>query len=129
MITWSKSKGLFEYNCLRCFYKIKESIRLRAAYYQKSYGMTPVFKAALHVGAVTTGEIGILKKEIVYTGDVLNTTARIQAQCNNYESKILISEDLLKRLTNKIQDRAIKIGELQLRGKSKSINLFRLELK
>jgi adenylate cyclase len=35
----------------------------------------------MHGGAVTAGEIGIVRKEIVYSGDVLNTTARIQAEC------------------------------------------------
>jgi len=31
---------------------------------------------------VTTGEIGVVKKEIIFTGDVLNTTSRVQ---NSYK--------------------------------------------
>ena len=123
VITWSKSKGLFEHNCLRCFYKIKESIRLRAAYYQKSYGMTPVFKAALHVGAVTTGEIGILKKEIVYTGDVLNTTARIQSKCNLFNTDLLVSRVLIDELNLPASYQVIEVDRLQLRGKSRYTEL------
>jgi adenylate cyclase len=43
---------------------------------------------------VTTGEIGVLKKEIIFTGDVLNTAARIQGLCNQFNVDILISGDL-----------------------------------
>ena len=90
--------------------------------------MVPEFKAGFHIGEVTAGEIGIIKKDIIYTGDVLNTTARIQAECNRYQSKILISEYLLKKLSPKIQDIAKEIGNLNLRGKSEAINLFSLDM-
>jgi len=129
VVSWPKEIGVYNNNCFLCLKKIDSEILNNKEYYLREFGFLPEFKAGFHIGEITAGEIGIIKKDIIYTGDVLNTTARIQAQCNNYESKILISEDLLKRLTNKIQDRAIIIGELQLRGKSKSINLFRLELK
>ena len=47
-----------------------------------NFGLLPEFKAGFHLGKVTTGEIGVIKKEIIFTGDVLNTTARIQGLCN-----------------------------------------------
>ena len=58
----------------------------------------PEFKAGFHFGKVTTGEIGVIKKDIIFTIDVLNTTARIQGLCNTYKVDILISGDLIKEL-------------------------------
>ena len=36
------------------------------------------------------GEIGIVKHDIAYSGDVLNTTSRIQSKCNELNVNILI---------------------------------------
>lgn len=60
--------------------------------YIDTYGLVPEFKAGIHCGKVTTGEIGVIKKEILFTGDVLNTSARIQGNCNPLGVNILISE-------------------------------------
>ena len=66
MHSWTEEKGLFEDNCIRCYQKINESIQKESNKYQSRFGFVPGFKAGLHLGEVTTGEIGTLKKEIVY---------------------------------------------------------------
>ena len=43
-------------------------------------------------------EVGVVKKEVAYHGDVINTSARIQAECNKHKVPILISEELLNDL-------------------------------
>lgn len=91
------------------------------------FGLVPEFKAGFHIGEVTTGEIGIIKKDIIYTGDVLNTTARIQGRCNAYNAKALISGDLLEELQKEDPISYIQIGELTLRGKTKPISLYGLK--
>ncbi len=127
VISWSKSRGLANTNCLECFYKIKEAISGRSDYYQKTYGLLPVFKAGLHLGEVTTGEIGILKKEIVYTGDVLNTTARIQSKCNLFNTDLLISRKLIDELVLPSSYQVIEVDRIQLRGKSKYTELCSIQ--
>ena len=77
---------------------MKESLLKRKSSYGDNFGGYPDFKAGLHCGEVTTGEIGALKKEIIFTGDVLNTTARIQGLCNTLGVDFLISGALLKNL-------------------------------
>ena len=67
VISWPSSLGLKSKNCIRCFYAMKERLRNRAAHYMKKYGVTPTFKAGLHCGKVTVGEIGALKKDIFFT--------------------------------------------------------------
>ncbi len=51
----------------------------------------PEFKAGFHIGKVITAEIGVIKKDIIFTGDVLNTTARIQGLSNTYEVDMITS--------------------------------------
>lgn len=75
------------------------------------------------------GEIGIIKKDIIYTADALNTAARIQSECNNYGVRALISEDLVVKLNLEINFSFIEIDKLKLRGKQDAIQLFAINFK
>jgi len=124
IVSWNLKNGLANNNCIRCFFRIKETFHILSESYIKRFGLIPGFKAGFHYGKVTTGEIGVLKKEIFFTGDVLNTTARIQASCNEFETDILISEELTLQLDlNKMYD-LNEIGECELRGRQEKVTLF-----
>lgn len=124
VVSWTIKEGIRNNNCIRCFAKIATTIESKSEEYLKRFGLVPEFKAGYHIGEVTTGEIGIIKKDIIYTGDVLNTTARIQAECNAYQAKVLISGSLLAELQKEAPISFTKIGELLLRGKNKPVQLF-----
>ena len=128
VISWPRKEGLENNNCLRCFQKINDSIQNSTEEYRSRFGFVPEFKAGLHLGEVTTGEIGTLKKEIIYTGDVLNTAARIQSLCNHYESRILLSEPLKEQLERTEEISFTEIGNIKLRGKINSMPLYKVEL-
>ena len=49
---------------------------------------------------VTVVEVGDIKREIVYHRDKLNTAARIQEICNEFDSNLLISYDLYNIFMN-----------------------------
>jgi adenylate cyclase len=102
----------------------ERSPQKRADWYSSTFGVTPTFKAGLHLGEVTTGEIGALKKEIIFTGDVLNTTARIQGLCNTYDVDILISEDLINKLQLGSEFQIISLGKNELKGKEEGLELY-----
>ncbi len=124
IVSWNLKNGLKDNNCIRCFYMIKETFRIQSDNYIQQFGLVPEFKAGIHYGKVTTGEIGVLKKEIFFTGDVLNTTARIQSNCNKYETDILISENLLLELKEDDFFKLQAIGECALKGRQETIKLF-----
>lgn len=126
VVSWSKNDGVYENNCIQCFSKISSAIAKKEDSYVARFGLVPEFKAGYHIGEVTTGEIGIIKKDIIYTGDVLNTTARIQAECNTFDAKVLISGDLLNELQKEDPISFTRIGELTLRGKRQNIQLHRV---
>jgi adenylate cyclase len=126
VISWEKDIGTLNANCLHCFFDIQQRFLDKASYYRENYdGIVPEFKAGLHFGFVMVGEIGIVKRDIAYSGDVLNTAARIESKCNELRVNILISKNLLVKLgalPNPFKPK--EIGEIALRGKQQSVMLY-----
>ena len=124
IVSWRMKNGLQNNNCVQCFFALKEAIKKQSRKYMDRFGLLPEFKAGFHFGKVTTGEIGVIKKEIIFTGDTLNTTARIQGLCNTYNVDILISGDLVKKLVLHSQFQIKSLGENELKGRDEKIELF-----
>jgi len=124
VISWPIRKGVRNYNCVRCFFLLQEAILQAGDRYRERYGRVPEFKVGLHSGLVTTGEIGVIKKDIVFSGDVLNTTARMQAVCNKFRVPILISKRLLSRLDLPEEYDLQRVGIIELKGKQEKVELF-----
>jgi adenylate cyclase len=127
VVTWTPETGLLENKCLECFFRISYALDQRKEYYQRTYDVLPSFKAGLHIGESTVGEIGVIKKDIVYSGDVLNTTARIQGECNNLGVDILLSSDLLTRMQLNNEYRAVALGDVPLKGKKEKVLLYTIK--
>ena len=129
VISWKTNKGAENANCIQCFFNIQRELLKKTDYYTTKYGVTPEFKAGLHYGYVMAGEIGIVKREIAFSGDVLNTTARIQSKCNELKVNILLSKFLLDKLKLR-SDRFVPklMGDTLLRGKEQSMPLYTLSL-
>jgi len=124
VITWKLDRGLKNNRCIQSFFEMKTALQKQKNSFEKKYDTVPDFKAALHCGPVTTGEIGALKKDIFFTGDVLNTTARILGLTTELKEDLLISEPLLRKL--KFSDNySIKdFGTRVLKGKTQSLQVF-----
>ncbi len=124
VVSWKLEEGLRDNNCIRCFLLAKEIITAQREKYRSQFDQIPEFKAGLHFGLATTGELGTIKKEIVYSGDVLNTTARIQENCKILEEDLLVSGQLLGRLqlgdNYQVEDK----GEISLRGRDEAVKLY-----
>jgi len=124
VFTWKTDDGLVDANCLKIFYKIRENVYRKRKYYRDKYGDIPDFKAGLHFGEVISAQIGDIKREIIYNGDVLNTSARIQEQCNVFKCELLISGILLNKLNIENEYNAEKVETIKLRGKENTIELY-----
>jgi len=123
IVTWDLKTGIKNNNCLKCFFSLKEKFKKLASSYEEEYGVIPKFKAALHYGRITTGEIGVLKKEILFTGDVLNTTSRMEKLCNTHNVDCVISKSLFSQLKLNPNLRFKNIGEHMFRGKENAIEI------
>jgi adenylate cyclase len=128
VVTWLSATGLTFANCLHCFFAMQRAIAERHEAYQRAYGVVPLFKAGAHGGQVTTVLVGTQHRELVYHGDVLNTTARIQAQCNALGSRFLISAELRRQLGDQPEFQFTPLGEQTLRGKAGATDLFDVQL-
>ena len=126
VISWQMKHGTHQANCISCFLAINEKLSSLASTYQETFDAVPIFKAGLHHGRVTAGEIGVIKKDIVFSGDVLNTTARIQGQCNQYDVRLIISEDTLSLLKDQCNYSFKRLGTCKLRGREQEISLHTL---
>ncbi len=129
VISWPKEIGLQNAHCLRSFYAMERAVARREGFYKKEYGLAPSFKAAIHMGPVTTGEIGALKKEIFFTGDVLNVTARLQSLCRKYGERLLISGTLARHLEGNMQPKGgpgfttTLLGTAVLKGREEPVEV------
>ena len=85
-------------SCVLAYFAFVARLRERKNHYESNYGFIPQFKAGLNLGSVTVAEVGEIKREIAYHGDTINTAARIQAKCNEYQCDLLASERLVKQL-------------------------------
>src|SRR5437773_5939226 len=126
VLTWEVNNGLENSNCLKTFFEFQERLHRNSENYLKNFGVKPEFKAGLHFGKVVSAQIGDLKREIVYNGDVLNTTARIQNECNKYHRDFLVSGTLMNRLKPINGFQWEKIDAVTLRGKETEMELFSL---
>ncbi len=127
VISWKPSKGLSQANCIKCFFDIRYHLNKQREALFHEFGFEIGFKAGIHFGEVTIGEIGALKKEIVFTGDVLNTTARIQSLCKELKSDLLISGAIKELLPHSNYQFSSK-GEIELKGRNKKEELFSVTL-
>ncbi len=124
VVTWRKDDGLRNANCIACYFRIAAAIHLKSAKYEKKYGIIPEFKAGYHYGTVVSGEIGDIKREIVYHGDTVNTAARIRTECTTLQKDLLLSADLMKRLPPTDYLSPESIGRIKLRGKEEEVELY-----
>ena len=126
VIAWEYEDGLKNAQCVRCFFDMKLHISRKKEKYLRQYGLVPSFKAGLHCGKVIAGEVGIIKRDITYSGDVLNTTSRILGKCGELNEEVIASSDLLSGLTFARDYTTRPLGAIKLKGKEKEVSLHAL---
>ena len=124
ILSWRISDSAANARCLEMFFSFKETLLRNRDNYKRDFGLVPEFKAGIHCGRVTMGQIGVIKKEIVFTGDVLNTTERIQSLCNEYHVDLLISEGVMALLPSTGPYEFAEIGITELKGKKQKVKLY-----
>ena len=124
VLTWPIQKSSSNQNCIKLFFEFQRKLALRALYYQERYRVKPVFKAGIHAGIVTATEVGVIKKELAFHGDVVNTSARIQGECNRYLETLLISKELLTLLGAAKSYLTKYVGKVLLKGKNAEVEIF-----
>lgn len=123
VVTWPESEGLKNHYCIAFYFACRKQFQNRSAHYISHYGFLPDFKAGVHMGTVTTVEIGEVKRDIAYHGDTLNTASRIQSVCHDFDRSLLASKVLLDKVGPHPYLRTEELGSILLKGKTARVEL------
>lgn len=126
IVTWfntpeNKIKSL---KFIRNTYYLLERLSKR---YQQKYHHLPKFKAGIHAGEVTAGFVGQIKKEMIYSGDTINTAARIRSMCNDLTEPFILSEDFMQDIHPPFGYTISEIGKIELKGRTEPVKLYSLK--
>lgn len=117
IISWKMKYAINKTNPLKCFFLFQDLIAKNSEKYNRLNGTVPEFKAGIHGGTVVTGEMGFIKKEITFLGDVVNTTARIEEASKEFGRQLIVSEEMLKKMMPGNEFLVQPLGEIRFRGK------------
>lgn len=126
VITWKTKNEINYTHAVLLFLKFQEVLENKTYEYFSKYEVMPLFKGAINSGNVMVAEVGgIMKKEVAYHGDVLNSASRIMEHCKPLDSDLLISGNVQKHLDNNNPKYSINnIGSITLRGKNKMQQVY-----
>ncbi|MGB1296064.1 MAG: adenylate/guanylate cyclase domain-containing protein [Flavobacteriales bacterium] len=127
VLTWEENKAYKNNNYINFYKSYTKILDEKSDYFLAKYGFCPTFKAGTDSGSVTAAEVGTIKTEIAYHGDVLNTASRIQGLCNTHQAYFLISEHV-KNKSHLSPNGLTDLGYLTLRGKKKDVKVFAVEV-
>ena len=128
VLYWTFNDGLKQLNCINLFFDFIEVLSKRQDYFNEKYGEIPQFKAGMAAGIVTLTEIGDIKREIAFHGDVLNTAARLEKKCNEFNEKLIISQHVVDQISSKHEYSFKFLSDLALKGKSENIKFYAVNL-
>jgi adenylate cyclase len=113
--------------CLKAVIEARRNIQKDSIRFKRDYDIIPEFRVGIHVGEVTVGEIGVIKKDIAMSGDTMNTTARIRSACSELNKKFIVSKDFIEKSSLE-EFQSESLGPVELKGKRKEIELFHLKI-
>jgi len=113
--------------CMTAIIEARRNLQKNGNYFRRNYDIIPEFRIGIHMGEVTVGEIGVIKKDLAMSGDTMNTTARIRSACNELNQKFIMSKDFMDCSDLK-EWQGESLGNVDLKGKANSIELFSLKI-
>lgn len=105
----------------------RKQLNKNAERFRRRYGTLPEYKAGAHAGLVTVGQVGLIKQDVVMSGDTINTAARIRSACTELNQKFMVSKDIIDLLGMK-DWQSESLGVIDLKGKNDDIELFALKI-
>ena len=124
VVTWTVAAGRIRARPVACFFAIEDALSVAAQEFERDFGVTPALRGALHAGSVVTGEVGESKREIVFHGDVMNATARLEQAAREFGHQLLASGEARSLLLNVGRYGLSDLGPLALRGRAAPVQVF-----
>jgi adenylate cyclase len=126
VVSWRFDKKNIR-RCMSSIIEARKNLQKSSEVFRRKYSITPEFRVGIHMGDVTIGEIGVIKKDLAMSGDTMNTTARIRSECNELNQKFIVSKDFMEN-SGLTDWQAESLGVIDLKGKANGLELFSLKI-
>lgn len=113
--------------CMGAVIMARKNIQTKSEHFRRNYGIVPEFRVGIHLGDVTVGEIGVIKKDLAMTGDTMNTTARIRSATNELNHNFIVSKQFMENIDLE-EWQSENLGPVELKGKGSEVELFSLKI-
>jgi adenylate cyclase len=124
IVTWPENSGAVDYRPLRCFMAMRDELARASGSLHREFGVVPRIRGSLHFGPVIIGEIGDVKRAIVFNGDVMNTAARLEELSRNVDGGFLASRAAMQRFGSAPPFAVRDLGRLPIRGRADGIDVI-----
>ena len=127
IVTWPEDVGAIDCRPLQCFIAMRGSLVEASRQFEREFGAAPKIRGSLHFGPVIVGEIGDVKRAIVFNGDVMNTGARLEELSRKVDGGFLASRAAMERFSSAPSFAVRDLGRLPIRGRVDGIDVVGLE--
>ena len=127
IVTWRESSGAVDCRPLRCFVAMRDELSRASGQLEREFGAVPRIRGSLHFGPVIVGEIGDVKRAIVFNGDVMNTAARLEGLSRNVDGGFLASRAAMERFNSTPPFAVRDFGRLPIRGRADGIDVVGID--
>jgi adenylate cyclase len=103
---------------------MRDELSRAASQFEREFGTVPRIRGSLHFGPVIVGEIGDVKRAIVFNGDVMNTAARLEELSRNVDGGFLASRAAMERFNSTPPFAVHDLGRLPIRGRADGIDVI-----
>jgi adenylate cyclase len=127
IVTWPEHGGAVDCRPLQCFVATRDELSRASSQFEREFGATPRIRGSLHFGPVIVGEIGDVKRAIVFNGDVMNTAARLEELSRKVEGGFLASRAAMDRFNSAPPFAVRDLGRLPIRGRADGIDVVGID--
>jgi adenylate cyclase len=127
IVTWPERSGAIDCRPLRCFAAMRDELIRASCQFEHEFGVAPRIRGSLHFGSVIVGEIGDIKRAIVFNGDVMNTAARLEELSRGVDGGFLASLAAMQRFHSAPPFAVRNLGRLAIRGRADGIDVVGID--
>ncbi len=124
MLSWREEEAQRTGGPLNFLGLARERLLAREQHYLDAYGFTPRFRTGVHAGEVVVAEVGDIRRDIVYSGDVVNTAARLLQACRPSGVTLLISRQAHELMPVAFRQNFTPREAIELRGRTEPLHVF-----
>jgi adenylate cyclase len=129
VLSWPANRNRHYKNAVDFFFAFENQLKNKEAFFKTEFDIVPKFTGSINSGLVMMAELGDIKSEIAFHGDVLNTAARIQKYCKHYLSNVLATEAFVKGLKKTNTPYELNnLGHVDLKGKKDKVCIYDINI-